>query len=70
MMLDKIIEFVKQWGYDNVEYETKWKGYKCYRAIRDTEEALYTGLPLVIMVKGDEIRAANADEVMEYLQKL
>jgi len=41
-----------------------WNGYACYEPII-SDSVLFTGLSLVIMVKGDEIRMSTSDEAMK-----
>lgn len=59
-----IKEFAKNQGYDEAIYLKDWKGYECYEPISG-DDITYTGLPLVILVKGDEIRMSTPEEAME-----
>lgn len=62
----KIIEFAKKHGYEDAEYLKDWHGFHCYEPIisQTVNSVAYTGLPLVILVKDDEIRMSTADEAV------
>ncbi|CAL7909873.1 hypothetical protein [Fusobacterium necrophorum] len=64
MTLNKIVEFAKNQGYDNVKFLKQWNGYSCYEPYF-SDGISFTGLPLVILVKEDEIRMSTPEESME-----
>lgn len=65
----KVLEFAKKNGYSSIKYVGKWKGFDVYDLIYsdDEEEASYIGLPLVALVKNDDIRISTGDESLEIL---
>lgn len=70
MIEAKIIEFAKKRGYESVEYLKDWHGFRCYEPVyRMDNPVSYIGLPLVILVKGNEIRMSTADEAMSMLEE-
>ncbi len=64
MKYKDILDFAKKKGYDNIQFLKKWNGYECYEPLFDNVEILFIGLPLVIMVKGNEIRMSTIEECM------
>lgn len=72
MSNDKILAFAKQNGYDGVEPLGKWRDYDCYEpTFEDTseEEPAIVGLPLIILVKGDEIRMSTEEEAYQQMEE-
>ncbi len=68
MKQERINAFAKEQGYSGAEYLCEWHGYSCYEPYFDSDDSTeiqYVGLPLVIMVKGNEIRMSTADECMK-----
>lgn len=66
MIKDKQVnEFARKHGYEKAEYLKKWKGYRCYEPIMSKGKISFSGLPLLILVKGDEIRMSTPEEAME-----
>ncbi len=65
MELEKIIEFAKENGYDSARKFKDWKGYEAYEPIVDESEDFLSGLPFMILVKGDEIRMSTPEEALE-----
>lgn len=73
MTKEKILNFAKEKGYDNVEYAGKWRGYEVYKPGVDygtEKEPAIIGLPLIILVKGNEIKLSTVDEAFAYLDSL
>ena len=73
MTRDKIIAFAKEWGYSGAQYSGKWNGYEVYNPTYEgatEEEPAIIGLPLIILVKGNEIRLSTPDEAFAYLDTL
>lgn len=71
MKKSKIIEFARKNGYDTVSSLGKWRGYDAYEPIMKgatEEEPAFTGPPLMILVKGDEIRMSTPDEAYEQME--
>lgn len=73
MTREQINAFAKKWGYDGTEYQGKWRGYDVYepttKGATETDPAII-GLPLIILVKGNDIRLSTPDEAFAYLDTL
>jgi len=68
MKIEEIIAFAGKQGYDGVRSLGKWKEYDAYEPTYDhatKEEPAYVGLPLMILVKDDEIRMSTVEEALE-----
>ena len=62
----------KKSGYDGVEPLGKWRGYDCYEPVFDgttEEEPAIVGPPLIILVKGDEIRMSTEEEAFQQIEE-
>lgn len=68
-MSERVTEFAKENGYKGAEKKISWNGYEVYEPIYGNRSAC-TGYPLVILVKGDEIRLSTDDEALEILDIL
>ncbi len=66
-MRQKVIEFAISQGYETALRLKNWKGFEVYEPIMKKDEVSYTGLPLLILVKGDEIRMSTPEEALEQL---
>lgn len=64
MSNEKIIAFAKKQGYDGISPLGKWRGYDAYEpTFKGTdEEPAFVGPPLMILVKGNEIRMSTVEE--------
>ena len=69
MSKDKIVSYAKSQGYIDVEFLHKWRDYDVYEPVYDKKEVAYIGLPLKILVKGEEIRMTTPDEAFEHLDE-
>lgn len=72
MSKEKILEFAKKNGYDDVEPLGKWREFDCYEPIFDgtsEEEPAIVGLPLIILVNGDEIRMSTEEEAFAQMEE-
>lgn len=67
MKIEKVKDFAKQQGYDDVFSIGKWKGFDAYEPVFNGEEPSFIGVPLLILVKGDSIRMSTVDEAFEQL---
>lgn len=66
-MRQKVIEFAISQGYETALRLKNWKGFEVYEPIMKKDEVSFTGLPLLILVKGDEIRMSTPEEALEQL---
>lgn len=72
MSKDKIIAFAKEQGYDSIAPLGKWREYECYEPIFDgstEDEPAIVGPPLIILVKGDEIRMSTEEEAFQQMDE-
>lgn len=69
MNINKIIAFAKENGYSGAVYLNEWRGYSCYEPTFSDDEVAFVGLPLIIMVKGDEIRMSTPEEAMKHIDE-
>ena len=67
-MIDKVIEYAKSKGYNDIRQLESWKGYEIYEPILLHEDAII-GIPFVIMVKGNNIRMSTINETFEYMNR-
>jgi hypothetical protein len=70
MNQEDILKFAQIQGYDDIEYLEQWRGFDVYAPLFDTEETLFIGLPLVILVKDDMIRMSTGEESLERLDEM
>ena len=63
--MDKVKEFAKKQGYDDVIYLREWNGFKVYEPVFEGEGVAYIGPPLVVLVKGENIRMSSVEEAFE-----
>ncbi|HPZ43667.1 MAG TPA: hypothetical protein PL078_06635 [Bacillota bacterium] len=67
MTKETVIRFAKEQGYDNALYIGKWKGYDVYEPTLEGSGTFFVGPPLVILVKGQNIRMSTVEESYEQL---
>ena len=70
MKKKKIVAFAKENGYDGVVPLGRWKEYDAYEPTFDgtSEKNLaFVGPPLMILVKGEEIRMSTVEEAFEQI---
>jgi len=60
--MSKIIDFAKQNGYETAKYIGKWRDYDVYEPIFNSDEISFTGVPLVVLVRGEEMRMSTVEE--------
>lgn len=71
MTKKEITAFAKKHGYEGVLPLGKFKEYDAYEPIpkgATEEEPAAVGLPLMVLVKGDEIRMSTIEEAFEQLE--
>lgn len=72
MSKEKIIAFAKENGYDGAEPLGKWREFDCYEPVSEgtsEEEPAIVGPPLIILVKGDEIRMSTEEEAYQQMEE-
>lgn len=72
MSNEKIVEFAKKNGYDDAIPLGPWREYDCYEPIFDgatEDEPAIVGPPLIILVKGDEIRMSTEEEAFQQMDE-
>lgn len=68
----EIVAFAKKNGYDGVLPLGKWREYDAYEPTFDDsteEEPSFVGPPLMILVKGDEIRMSTEEEAYQQIEE-
>ena len=73
MSKKEITAFAKKQGYDGVSPLGKWRGYDCYEPTfkgTDEENPAIVGPPLMILVKGNEIRMSTVEEAYEQMDEV
>ena len=66
---EEIVIFAKSQGYESVEYSGKWGNYEVYEPIYNKEYIACIGLPLIILVKGVNIRMSTQEEAFKFLDE-
>ena len=69
MKIEKVVAFARKQGYDNVRQLEPWKGFDVYEPIFDGDEESFVGLPLLVLVKGNEIRMSTPDEAFKHIEE-
>lgn len=63
---NKIAEFIAdEFGTRSYKQGKSYNGYDVY--IPQFKQTAFTGLPYVVLVKGDEMRLSTPDEALDYL---
>jgi len=52
-------------SFDRIKKGYDWNGYEVWETVYD--KSAFVGLPIVILVMGDEIRESTPEEGLEYL---
>ena len=66
-MEKRVNDFARENGYNGAEFLKKWNGYDAYEPYMDKDSEAYLGLPLMILVKGEEIRMSTPQEAMDMI---
>lgn len=69
MKHNKVINFAKEQGYDGALYIGKWRDYDIYEPVFNGDDVSFVGIPLLILVKGDNIRMSTVEEAFEQLKE-
>lgn len=70
MKKEKILQFAKENGYDDIIPLGKWREYDAYEPTftgTEDEPLSFVGPPLMILVKGEEIRMSTVEEAYEQI---
>jgi hypothetical protein len=67
MNINTVIDYAKGQGYDGAVYSGKWGEYTVYAPTLEDRKIAYVGMPLVILVRGEEIRMSTDEESLELL---
>lgn len=70
MTLAEITEFAKNHEYDAVKQLEDWHDFKVYEPLFSGNEYAMVGLPLVILVRDDQIRMSTADEALQIIDDM
>lgn len=70
MKIEKVVEFARKQGYDNVNQLEPWNGFDVYEPIFNSEEVTAVGLPLLILVKDDKIRMSTPEEALQQIDEM
>ena len=62
---EKIEKIFSETPADSYKKGYDWNGYEVYEL--DFDNKAYVGLPLVILVKGEEVRLSTTGESLDYL---
>ncbi len=68
----KILAFAKENGYDGVLPLGKWREYDTYEPTfkgTSAKKPAFVGPPLIILVKGDEIRMSTEEEAFQQMDE-
>jgi hypothetical protein len=68
--LKDITSFAKKSGAENIEFSTMWHGFEVYIPTYKDGKAPIIGPPQFILVSGENIKWAGADEAFEILDFL
>ena len=67
MEKDKILEFARKQGYDDVRYLGKWRSFDSYEPLFKGPGMAVVGPPLTILVQGNQIRMSTVEEAMDQI---
>lgn len=65
----EILEFAKAYDYENIrDMNMHYKNYEVYEPCFALDKIAYVGLPLFILVRGDDIRMSTRKEADKILR--
>lgn len=64
----KVLAFAREQGYADIIPLGKWRGFDCYEPIFDGGVS-YVGPPLLVLVKGEEMRMSTPDEAFQQIDE-
>lgn len=70
MTFEEVKKFAEENGYATAYKLDPWNGYEVYEPIMDEGAISYTGVPLIILVKGDEIRMSTPEEAYKQIEDM
>ncbi|KAF5046753.1 hypothetical protein DSECCO2_467550 [anaerobic digester metagenome] len=66
----EIRKYALSQGYIGALPLGKWRGYDAYEPIVNEEGTAFIGPPLMILVKGDEIRMSTVEEAFQQIEEM
>lgn len=70
LSMKDIEAFAKKNGYETADYGGTYEDYDVWCPITDTKNYTFTGLPYLILVKGDEIKMTTPENALEINSKV
>jgi hypothetical protein len=67
---NKVVQFIKENGFDKAVYLTHWEGYEVYEARYNSEEVPFIGLPQFILYREGKIRFTAFEEYQKISNSL
>ena len=68
-MIEKVIAFAKDQGYESAVYLGKWREFEVYKPVFGSSGIHTVGLPFKIVTDGNEIRMTTTDETFAYMRE-
>lgn len=66
---NKVLQFAKEYGYDDAVFKCEWNGYSICEPIQsDAEDMLYIGEPQFILYKMGKVRFSELDEYSNFVK--
>lgn len=59
---NKVIQFIKENGFDKAVYLTHWEEYEVYEACYKAKEVAFIGMPQFVLYKDSETRFTAFEE--------
>lgn len=70
MKQSEIIKFAQSIGYLGVKKIGQWREFDAYEPIFTEDGVAYVGQPLMILVKGNEIRMSTVEEAFQQIEEM
>lgn len=69
MKNSEVLEFAKEQGYNSISKLCDWGEYEVYEPLVFEDAVADVGLPLVILVKGKDVRMSTVNEAFEIMDE-
>lgn len=69
MKIQKVIDFARKHGYDNVKPLDPWREYEVYEPVFTGNDVVCIGLPLIILIKDETIRMSTGEEALQQIRE-